>query len=187
MAGGYNQAADVWSAGDHISTSAKDLITGMLCKDPSQRPTAAQVLGFSFRSCCESIALEFSSPVPSMPSFAFFSPSSAVEQHNLLGFTANISRVDAIYIESSLEKLFMLPDSPLCYWREAGEMERKAIEVRRGGTTRSRMLGIHNKRKHTIGLGELEQLDLIVTESVIQWASCTDLLSAPSLRSSLVC
>lgn len=82
LSGGYNQAADVWSAGvilyillsgmppfwgktksrifdavraadlrfpsdpwDDISVSAKDLITGMLCTDPTQRLTAAQVLG----------------------------------------------------------------------------------------------------------------------------------------------
>ncbi|KAF5197520.1 Calcium-dependent protein kinase [Thalictrum thalictroides] len=82
LVGGYNQAADVWSAGviwyillsgipsfwgktksrifdsvraanlrfptdpwDGISESAKDLITGMLCTDPTQRLTAAKVLG----------------------------------------------------------------------------------------------------------------------------------------------
>ena len=82
LAGGYNQAADVWSTGvilyillsgmppfwgktksrifdavraadlwfppntwDYISASAKELITGMLCVDPSKRLTAAQVLG----------------------------------------------------------------------------------------------------------------------------------------------
>ena len=82
LAGDYNQAADVWSAGvilyillsgippfwgktkstifdavraanlcfysdiwDHISMSAKDLISGMLCLDPAKRLTAAQVLG----------------------------------------------------------------------------------------------------------------------------------------------
>ncbi|KAF9621986.1 hypothetical protein IFM89_029206 [Coptis chinensis] len=81
LAGGYNQAGDVWSAGvilyillsgmppfwgktklrifnsvraanlqfpsdswDHISASAKDLITGMLCTDPAQRLTASKVL-----------------------------------------------------------------------------------------------------------------------------------------------
>lgn len=43
------------------------------------------------------------------------------------------------------------------------------------------------KRNHTIGLGEMDQLDLAVSESVIRWASCTDLSIALSLRSSLVC
>ncbi|KAA8522337.1 hypothetical protein F0562_013302 [Nyssa sinensis] len=198
LAGGYNQAADVWSAGvilyillsgtppfwgktkskifdavraaelrfppdpwDRISASARDLVTGMLHVDPSKRLTAKQVLahswikdytqttqepnkhesissgqletgggsfstpfitknkaspatvcgqegnspaftcrssfssflvdngtpcsipgGFSFSSCCESNAPEFSSPVPSMPSFTFFSPSSEIEPRN---------------------------------------------------------------------------------------------------------
>lgn len=82
LVGGYNQAADVWSAGvilyillsgmppfwgntksrifdavreadlrfpsdpwDHVSISARDLVRGMLCTDPSQRLTAQQVLG----------------------------------------------------------------------------------------------------------------------------------------------
>lgn len=88
LAGGYNQSADVWSAGvilyillsgvppfwgktksrifdavrladlwfppdpwGHISASAKELIAGMLCVDPSRRLTAAQVLGTSLRHC----------------------------------------------------------------------------------------------------------------------------------------
>lgn len=82
----------------------------------------------------------------------------------------------------------MLPESSLCCGHEARELEHKPAEVKReGGTLGSRMLGIHSKRNHTIGLGEREQLDLIVSESVIRWASCTHLPTAPSLRSSLVC
>lgn len=82
LAGGYNQAADIWSAGvilyillsgippfwgktkskifdavraadlrfpsdrwDTISSSAKELIKGMLCTDSSQRFTTQQILG----------------------------------------------------------------------------------------------------------------------------------------------
>ena len=93
LAGGYNQVADVWSAGvilyillsgmppfggktkskifdavraaelrfppdpwDHISVSARDLITGMLCVDPSKRLTAAQVLGKLMDQCLSELS-----------------------------------------------------------------------------------------------------------------------------------
>ncbi|KAF3965070.1 hypothetical protein ACB098_12G067800 [Castanea mollissima] len=153
--------------------------------EPSTPLTASG--GFSFRSIGDSNALEFSSPIPSMPSFAFFSPGSAIEQGSCaLEFSTNIPRVDVIQGEASLGKLFMLPDSTLCFGHEAKEVEHKASEVRRaGGTIGSRMLGIGSKRNHTIGLGEREQLDLMVSESVIRWSSCTHLPT--SLRSSLVC
>ncbi|KAK3027578.1 hypothetical protein RJ639_042347 [Escallonia herrerae] len=215
LAGGYNQAADVWSAGvilyillsgmppfwgktkskifkavraaglrfppnlwDHVSVSAKDLITRMLSVDPSKRLSATQVLAhswlkdpqhvtkdymlgnlgyekleaagapastpfldrnqddsvgvespgtvnskmdnspaftcissfssflvgqstpcvvpgcFSFSSCCESDAPEFLSPVPSMPSFTFFSPSSATEQDDVSGLKPKVLALD---------------------------------------------------------------------------------------------
>jgi hypothetical protein len=80
----------------------------------------------------------------------------------------------------------VLPDSTLCFGHEGKEMEHKEAEVKRSrGTFGSRMFCIHSKRNHTIGLGEREQLDLMVTESVIRWSSCTHLPT--SLRSSLVC
>lgn len=64
----------------------------------------------------------------------------------------------------------------------------KGAEVKKTeGTMGSRMSAIHGKRNRTIGLGEFDQLDLMVTESVIRWASCTNLPTATSLRSSLVC
>ncbi|KAM1037361.1 hypothetical protein EV1_031845 [Malus domestica] len=308
LAGGYNQSADVWSAGvilyillsgvppfwgktksrifdavrvadlwfppdpwGHISASAKELIAGMLCVDPSRRLTAAQVLahpwmedrayasqethkldnqfhkqpevgggsfstpfiytnqnfslddgsptagdvelwqspaftckssssgflvdngslcpasgGFSFSSCYELSPLEFSSPVPSMPSFTFFSPSSAVEQRNIsLRFKTNMATLDTANAESSVEKLIVLTDCSAVKC-DGGEVERK--EFWRGGTNGpSRVAGIHSKRNNTIGLGELDQLNLVVTESVIRWASCTHIPTVPSLRLSLVC
>ncbi|PKI53125.1 hypothetical protein CRG98_026487 [Punica granatum] len=89
LVGGYNQAADVWSAGvilyillsglapfwgrtkskifeavraanlrfpsshwDSVSSSAKELIAGMLQLDPSKRLTAAEVLGEAFHIRC---------------------------------------------------------------------------------------------------------------------------------------
>lgn len=145
--------------------------------------------GFSFRSSGGSNMLEFSTSVAAMPSFAFFSPGSEAEQGNYASdFSANITRVDSIRQEASGGELFTVPVSSLCFGHEAREMEHKAAEVRRAeGTNGSRMSGIHSRRNHTIGLGEFDQIDLMVTESVIRWASCTQLPTATSLRSSLVC
>ncbi|KAJ0100458.1 hypothetical protein Patl1_20051 [Pistacia atlantica] len=126
---------------------------------------------FSFCSPSDSNTLEFTSPVavPSMPSFAFFGTGS-FEQ------------------EASLEELLTVPDSSPCFGHQLRETEHKTAEVKRaGGTIGSKMLGIHSKRNRTIGLGEREQLDFVVSESVIRWASCTDISIAPSLKSSLVC
>lgn len=54
--------------------------------------------GFSFSSCHESSAAEFTSPISSMPSFTFFSPMSAVVQGNIsLRFKADESSLDVIY------------------------------------------------------------------------------------------
>ncbi|KAK4283122.1 hypothetical protein QN277_000112 [Acacia crassicarpa] len=305
LAGSYNQAADVWSAGvilyillsgmppfwgktksrifeavkaadlrfpsqpwDHISKSAKDLIKGMLCTEPSQRLTAQQVLdhcwmesnqtnpeqiiecdikscgewdvgdssfsvsfmprnqdisfgaespacdaqsptftcrssfssflpepltpcsalgGFSFKSVGDSAGLDFSSPVSSMPSFAFLGTNSVVEKRSCtLDFSTNESVKTIAGAESSLGKLLLSPDSALCCGPDIKASNRKPMETKRSsGTNGHRVLGMHSKRNRTIGLGEREQLDLVVTESVIRWSSCTQLPT--SLRSSLVC
>ncbi|KAG6754459.1 hypothetical protein POTOM_042498 [Populus tomentosa] len=312
LAGGYNQAADVWSAGvilyillsgmppfwgktksrifdavraadlrfpsnpwDHITQSAKELVRGMLCTDPSQRFTAQQVLdnswmkydgpspeepsqrekqscqewglgggsfstlmardqdvsfgtgspifqdvqsstfkcrssfssflaepstpiftpgGFSFHNGDDSNALEFMPPVSSMPSFAFSSAGPVIELgSSTLELSSNISRIDSVCGGNqlsgiSLGEMLLLPEPSLCCGCEAREMENRSVEVKRSGAEIGpRALGIHGKRNRTIGLGECKQLDLMVTESVIRWASCTHLPTAPSLRSSLVC
>ncbi|CAJ1952621.1 unnamed protein product [Sphenostylis stenocarpa] len=306
LAGAYNQAADVWSAGvilyillsgtppfwgktksrifeavkaaslkfpsepwDRISESAKDLIRGMLCTDPSRRLTALEVLdhcwmesnqtnpeqlrenqiescqewdvggssfsasfmprnqdisfgatgsptcdaqsptftcrssfssfleesvspcllsgGFSFKSVGDSSGLEFSSPIPSMLSFSFLSPSPVVEHKSCkLECPANISGVNAITGESNMGKILLLQDSQLCIEHNIKETNRKTVDAKRSsGMNGHKVLGIHSKRNRTIGLGECEQLDLVVTESVIRWSSCTQVPT--SLRSSLVC
>lgn len=133
--------------------------------------------GFSFRSSGGgSIGLEFSTPVSSMPSFAFLGPSSVVEQNSLIfEFSSNTSEVNAI-----------VRDSPLCLGNDVKEKDHKPVETKRAcGTNCNRTLGFHSKRNRTIGLGECEQLDLVVTESVIRWLSCTQLPTSP--KSSLVC
>nr|GLL21097.1 calcium-dependent protein kinase 26 [Ipomoea trifida] len=147
--------------------------------------------GFSFQSSGGSNTQEFSTPVSSMPSFAFFSPSPSIGQGRCeLDSLPNPSKEDLIRKETGVGELFMMADTCVCYEQvAAGGLERKALEVKKGGGPNvvSRMAGIHSRRNHTIGLGELEQLDLMVTESVIRWASCTCLPTATSLRSSLVC
>ncbi|XP_073310810.1 calcium-dependent protein kinase 26-like [Primulina huaijiensis] len=286
LAGGYDQAADVWSAGvilyillsgippfwgktksrifdavraadlrfqsnpwDFISDSAKQLITGMLCRDTSNRFTPQQVLdhswvkntmplfrdlsksgeqqcgldsensrisphvmkrsqdisfgigspnnceimsptftckssfssfmvdpptplsetcGFSFRSSAGTNTMEFSMPVITLPSFAFFKPSFAVKQED-----------DDLNTAENSSVLHLIPRD--------GDMDLKAVEVRKSASDGARTLGLHSRRNHTISLGEFEQLDIMVTESVIRWASCTHLPTAHSLRSSLVC
>lgn len=67
--------------------------------------------------------------------------------------------------------MLLQPDSPLCFGHDVKELDCKPVEGKRaGGTIGLGAFGFHNKRNQTIGLGECEQLDLVVTESVIRWS-----------------
>lgn len=144
--------------------------------------------GFSFCSSGGSNTLAFSTPVVALPSFSFFSPGNVVEQGNgALALDMNPSRVNLVERDSDLGKLFTTPDSSQCLECAAGVMDKKEVEFRKSWSGKSKPSGIRSRRNHTIGLGEFEQLDLMVTESVIRWASCTLLSTPTSLRSSLVC
>ncbi|CAH8388952.1 unnamed protein product [Eruca vesicaria subsp. sativa] len=124
----------------------------------------------------------------SMPSFSFFSPSSATTENN------NIHETDGKLRDSSPKRLLPSLDasSQLERGEEGGENQAEAAvksETRRERGNWERMSVLHSKRNRTIGLGELDQLvvDVAVTESIIRWASCTHIPTAPSLRLSLVC
>lgn len=94
-------------------------------------------------------------------------------------------KISCVNAESTSRKLFAWSDSSRPIKQEERETDPR-IEIR-SRTSGSKISGIHSKRNHTIGLGELEQFDLLVTESVIRWASCTRIPTATSLRPSAVC
>lgn len=91
---------------------------------------------------------------------------------------------------AGFNKLFQSPVSAAFLQQEAKDQERIKVRDGRKGqvgfSATKGLAGIHSRRTQTIGCGELEQLDImVVTESVVRWASCTVLPS--TLRSSLVC
>ncbi|KAG5390927.1 hypothetical protein IGI04_032468 [Brassica rapa subsp. trilocularis] len=164
--------------------------SSFLPADSNNVQTASGFGGFSFDGeQLESTSVGFSSSrVPSMPSFSFFSPSLVTTEKN------NVHETDGKLRGSSSKRLLPSPDasSQLERGEEGGENQTEAggkAETRRERGNWARMSGLHSKRNRTIGLGELDQLvvDVAVTESIIRWASCTHIPTAPSLRLSLVC
>ncbi|KAJ6791231.1 calcium-dependent protein kinase 19 [Iris pallida] len=137
--------------------------------------------GFSLENSYESSSMGFSSPIPSMPSFSFFSLPPSDVQENPLAFGNDSSNSNIIRRDPSIGKQLVSPDNGHDIWENRGS------EFRRGTVASTSRENIHlrSKRNHTIGLGE--QLDLMVSESVVRWASCIHFSCAPSLRSSLVC
>ncbi|PIN26802.1 hypothetical protein CDL12_00426 [Handroanthus impetiginosus] len=121
--------------------------------------------GFSFQRCADSSTLEFFTPTVTLPSSAFVTSNCVVEQGN-----------DALDLPIIPSRADLIP---------SGDIVVTAVEDGKSGSSGARALGTHSKRNHRIGLGE--QLDLTVSESVIRWASCTNIPIATSFRSSLVC
>lgn len=72
----------------------------------------------------------------------------------------------------------MLSDSSVCPGREAKDTQYGIAKVKGvRGISGYRMSDTHNKRNNSIGLGAFDYLDLVVTESVIRWASMHTYLS----------
>ncbi|CAM8885417.1 unnamed protein product [Rhodiola kirilowii] len=139
--------------------------------------------GFSFSS-----SVELSTPVPSFPSFTFFNPCSETEQlDNIMGYQINQRSPNSECGETSVGKHSNSPNPDhLASTTDALREIEKKTEFRRTRTNGSRSMGIHKRRNRTIGLGELDQLNVIVVASMFRWASCTHIQGAESLRSSLV-
>ncbi|KAL8064300.1 hypothetical protein ABFS82_01G080200 [Erythranthe guttata] len=141
--------------------------------------SAGPTAGYYGSRCKSNNATEYSSPIPSMPSFTFFSPNTTLRQSDdALCFKTKMLSIDG---ETSVRKLILVGD----------EVEQKS-EVRSGIWTSSDSKGgtsSQSKRNHTIGIGEFDHVVLVDGASVIRWASCTEIPSSAtsSLRSSLVC
>lgn len=134
------------------------------CRASFSRLNADAITGFSFHN-----NVEFSSPVQLAPSFSFFSPPLS-DPEIILNLRHIETKSNTIHRDSSIGELF--------------ELESRHAGIRKG---LAKAIGLRSKRNRTIGLGDFEQLDLMGSESVIRWASCTHLPSTASLRSSLVC
>ncbi|CAN6179629.1 unnamed protein product [Urochloa humidicola] len=292
LSGGYNEAADVWSAGvilyillsgfppfwgktkskifecirstelrfpsdpwDRVSDSAKELVAGMLRRDPRQRLTAKQVLEHSWMqehaeqsqdSCshCHGIGLRredlgswsFSTPLATQsrdvsfntggpitcqgmsddeacsPTFTCRSSFSAfIADAAPSCSTSGFSFGEASSLAFQTPPMASMPSFSFFCAQECSEPEPsspggnasgeatvaaapfssartvEATRTARGSASRGAGINSRRQRHHTIGAGEREHLDVAVAESVIRWASCTNLSTTHSLRASLVC
>lgn len=294
LSGGYNQAADVWSAGvilyillsgippfwgktkskifdavreaklqfpkdnwGGISSSAKDLISRMLCTDPKKRLTSVEVLehpwitgqvelsrhssngvkgkqgitcnslssgepktmasfssafdynnktdilssfsGFivtdngcqvlgSFAFNPKTNGSEYSSTIQNTLSFAFANIDGTLNSEHSVSFSDNKMQHQLSQRGSSFGHLFAaaVSNSIKSVSQYVMSVEEGEGQTQKAEASNTRYLITH-RENHTIGLGEFEQLDLKVSESIIRWASCTRLSGCTSFQSPLVC
>ncbi|PUZ62414.1 hypothetical protein GQ55_4G355800 [Panicum hallii var. hallii] len=133
---------------------------------PDMAPSCS-MSGFSFGEASElggGVAFP-TPPVASMPSFSFFCAQECGEPE-----------------PSGSQGVSVAAAAPSTSRRMS-----EVMGTARPVTNQSRGAGINSRRNHTIGAGEREPLDVAVAESVIRWASCTNLSTTHSLRASLVC
>ncbi|GLJ56179.1 hypothetical protein SUGI_1206070 [Cryptomeria japonica] len=143
---------------------------------------------FVFDRCTKSNGSECSAVTPTILSFAFANVDGAFSSEHSSYPPDNKVQSHCSHRESSFGHLFVaaVSNSIRSVSQYVMSVEEPTSETRKVGTSTSRYL-ISHRGNRTIGLGELEQLDLKVSDSIIRWASCTRLSSATSFQSSLVC
>ncbi|XP_051114704.1 calcium-dependent protein kinase 26-like [Andrographis paniculata] len=129
---------------------------------------------------------EFSSPIPSILSFTFFSPILSLESSGKsLSFETKMLSIDDDG-DPGIRKLILTPEPgrPI----EHKSDDRAEVHSKASASVSNATMSLQSKRNLTIGVGELDHLDVIATAaSVSRWASLTQISSTTSLRSSLVC
>eukprot|EP01018_Ginkgo_biloba_P012780 Gb_22778 [translate_table: standard] len=174
-------------ADSNPSVVCRSSFSALLIDDHTGRVSGS----FSFHSRLDANGSEYSLTMPTMPSFAFPNVAVAFASAHSLSISENRMQVHPPRRESSFGQLFTAPVSKLdsinCESQYSVSVEQHGSETQTIGTSTTRYFILHNRENRTIGLGELEQLDLNVSESIIRWASCTHLSGATSFQSPLVC
>ncbi|EPS73723.1 hypothetical protein M569_01033 [Genlisea aurea] len=192
--------ANLW---DSVSDSAKELIRNMLCRDTSKRLTPRQVLDHPWvtdsillsddflrnelneLSCCSSlmardqdISFGVGGPIISdvqSPCFTCKSSFSSIPSISLSPEAAAAAVGFSFSCSHGVPPIPSFPSFTFSQPSSSKEMSNK----------------YGSRRNHTFSVGEVEHkhVDAIGAESVIRWASCTNLptTTTASLRSSLVC
>eukprot|EP00252_Welwitschia_mirabilis_P016131 TRINITY_DN3564_c0_g2_i1.p1 TRINITY_DN3564_c0_g2~~TRINITY_DN3564_c0_g2_i1.p1 ORF type:complete len:509 (+),score=84.69 TRINITY_DN3564_c0_g2_i1:367-1893(+) len=168
----YNSKADV-----HASFSTKSSFSGFLVSDEAVHAASGS---FAFPNSSKAFGSESIPMVPNTLSFAFPNIDAVCRSENSLSLSDDKIQVQLAQRASSLGQIFAAAVSSSLKMMSVGEGKKQFHKELQS----SKNLLSH-KGNHTIGLGELEQLNLKVSDSIIRWASCTHL--STSIQSPLVC